>query len=298
MKSLIQSILQRERQEEVLEYSTIHFGSVNEVFEVHGSRQRYILRLNDEEAKRLEFEKEAWCIEEVAELGIPSPTVLARGEENGYHYLLENKLTGINGSLCSKEEKDDIWKALGHYSFIYRHISHFDLPELNEREFHKNWQSKLTYNLGELHPKDSLLSRAVLTQEEHEHIRSLLQELQERHFNVGLVHGDLSPRNTIVDGNEIHLIDWGTAEINIVPHTEIGIVLNEGEASETEFQAFLLGMGLSSGAYQAMEKDIRLLNLLHRLDKYRWAEGYQADSLSIFDQKLKDTYQTICYANW
>ena len=49
-----------------------------------------------------------------------------------------------------------------------------------------------------------------------------------------MVHGNLCPRNVILSNKEVYLLDWGTAEINVLPHHEIGLVMLAGEASTAE----------------------------------------------------------------
>ncbi len=294
MEKTIQEILQTTLGEEVRSVLEINgLGSVNQVFEAVGQHGSYIIRLNDEPPKELEYLKEQWCLEKVAELGIPSPKVIGMGTQNHTHYMILEKVHGINGTLCSQEEKESIWRSLGRYAEKYQHLQHIAVPEVEKAEFHANWQARLAYNLKELNAQDSLLRNQFLHPEEHQLARAALSKIENREFRVGLVHGDLCPRNVIWKEGTTHLLDWGTAEINVVPHIEIGLVLVSKEASQEEYTCFLEGLGVSSSDFKAMEKDIHILNLLHQLDKYRWAEGQPMENLGEFAKKVRKALQSI-----
>ena len=269
-------------------------GSVNRVFEVKGVNTAYILRLNKNGNKRLEYQKECWCMEKVADLGIPTPSVLSVGVMEDTSFMILNKLSGINGKLCNGKEREIIWQKLGHYAALFQMINRIENKEVEKNEFHKSWESRLIYNLEQLNDSDSLLTLNFLTRGEQKKSCEVLASLRSCDFQVGLVHGDLSPRNVLLNAGMIYLLDWGTAEINVIPHTEIGIVRMEKEASEQEFQLFLSGMGISSRKYKELEREIDALNLLYRLDKYRWAESYAQDSLKEFAAKVKSTFDNLC----
>jgi len=77
----------------------------------------------------------------------------------------------------------------------------------------------------------------------------------------------------------MYLLDWGTAAIDIIPYNEFGIILIEGETDKEEFNSFLNGMGIDEKKYFEIETIIRQSNILHRLDKYRWATSYDVENL-------------------
>ena len=108
-----------------------------------------------------------------------------------------------------------------------------------------------------------------------------------------MTHGDLCPRNVIVNDTTTYLLDWGTAEINVVPHTELGILMMSDEVTKEAFQLFLKGIGISFTEFQLMEEEINLLNFLHRLDKYRWAETYDIENIKDYAFKTRNTFEKI-----
>lgn len=288
MQSLISRICTKALSEEFISFRPISgLGSVNEVYAFDTVEGKYILRINDFEEKQVEYLKEKFCLEATGGLGIPGPKVLAMGQMGSYVYMIQNHLGGRNAKDVEQANRNRIWRKLGTYARKFHEIPGIDEEAVNEQEFHADWKARLNYNLKELHQSDSLLSLGYLSSEEHRAISTLLESLEEKEFKTGLVHGDLSPRNVHMEGEEIYLLDWGTAEINVVPHTEIGILQISGEASEEEISLFLEGMGISQKEYQAIERDVHALNLLHRLDKYRWAEAYDQDKLDAYVEKIK-----------
>ncbi|MEM6342275.1 MAG: aminoglycoside phosphotransferase family protein [Bacteroidota bacterium] len=293
MITLIQNILQ---QHQLVGPFTIQqiigLGVVNQVFEVRGQQGQYIIRLN-EATSELEYQKEYWCLERVASLGIPTAKVLARGLFAGHCYMIQAKIPGQNGKQSGAAQQALIWQALGRYARKFHQVKRIEVAAVEEAEFHHDWFARLRYNLEELNPADSLLARRIFTPQEYQRIRQALERLLNKKFQSGLVHGDLCPRNVIVEKDQVALIDWGTAEINVVPHNEIGVLLMSGEASPEAFAYFLEGMGISDSAFQEMKPDILLLNLLHQLDKYRWAESYDAEHLSDYGQKIRVAFEGL-----
>jgi tRNA A-37 threonylcarbamoyl transferase component Bud32 len=294
MEKTIHDIFQENLNEETTSIRKINgYGSVNKVYDIIGKRDKYIIRLNGELNRRLEYPKEKWCIEKAINLGIPSPNVVMIGFHNGIFFMIQNKISGINGKNCKTEDKEYIWTNLGNYAAKYNQISRIEVKEVEENEFHKNWKAKLEYNLHELNEKDSLLKKKVLNHKEQKDAKVVLSGLRNNEFKFGLVHGDICPRNTILAKDTVYLLDWGTAEINVVPHNEIGIVLMSNEANEREFYLFLEGLGISPSGYQKIKEEIDMLNLLHRLDKYRWAEDHQVENIKEYEENVKNTLKTI-----
>ncbi|MCB0571013.1 MAG: aminoglycoside phosphotransferase family protein [Phaeodactylibacter sp.] len=293
MEKTIREIIKHELNESIISIRAINgLGSVNKVFDIRTENDEYIIRLNEDRGKELEYQKEKWCIENAAKLGIPSPKVLKTGLHGSISFMIQNKISGANGNHCKPEDKAYIWKNLGNYAAKYHQAGRIEVEAVEEHEFHKNWEARLEYNLRELNEQDSLLKKEILNFEEQQSAKKVLSGLKKVQFKTGLVHGDLCPRNIIFDNGTVFLLDWGTAEINVVPHNEIGIVLMSNEADEGEFDLFLEGLGISSAEYQKIKREIEALNLLHRLDKYRWAEGHQVENIKEYEQKVKEALRS------
>lgn len=293
MLEIINDIFQKDLPGEIISIQEIKdLGSVNRVFEVARDAHTYIIRLNQED-KLAEYHKEEWCLRQMPKLGIPSPQVIRIGQWKQLAYVIQNKVPGRNGKIATPLEKEHIWTQLGKYAALFQQISQAEDPQIDLALRHRDWCARLFYNLEELNQTDSLLEQKIFTREEHRFAQANLASLLDLELEMGLVHGDLCPRNVLVKGDQVYLLDWGTAEINVVPHTELGILMISEEASPTDFQLFLDGMGLSGEAFKKLEKEIRLFNFLHRLDKYRWAEAHCPEHLSNYAQKVKMTYELL-----
>lgn len=294
MKNLLTTIIERELGDTPCAIRQIvGLGIVNEVYEITGNHKAYVVRMNAEQSHLTEYKKEAWCLKEIKRLNVACPEVLAVGQEGTVAFMIQEKIEGDNGSLVADQDKLIIWKKLGQYASRYNTLPQIDVAEVIEQEFHESWRARLRYNLDQLTPDDRLLKRGGLTAEEQTQVRSMLQNLEGNDVTVGLVHGDICPRNVIMAGEEVYLLDWGTAEINVIPHHEIGLILLSKEANEQELEAFLTGYGLSNQEYEDMLPDILRLNLLHRLDKYRWAESYDLENIEAYAQKIREAFEAV-----
>ena len=147
--------------------------------------------------------------------------------------------------------------------------------------------NQIKFNYNKLNSNDPLLLQGHLSTMKHKKIKSVLREISDHHFQFGLVHGDLSLRNIIVNNDEVTLLNWGLAEINVVPHTEFLQVLYNNEITEGEMVYFLKGLGIEQEEYEGMIPMILKLNLLKRLDKYRRAEQNMDQNLGTFVHPIK-----------
>jgi fructosamine-3-kinase len=182
MMSLIREIISQELNEKVQSISEVKgLGSVNTIFEIEGIGGSYIIRLNADE-KRIEYRKEKWCIDKIGELGIPTTEVLSIGMKEGFCFMLQNKIPGINGKKCSSDEKSRIWFELGKYASKYQHIERIEDKEFEKSSFHKDWKSRVTYNLRELNTDDSLLKEGILNKAQQNKAKEILRTLEGKEF--------------------------------------------------------------------------------------------------------------------
>ena len=101
----------------------------------------------------------------------------------------------------------------------------------------------------------------------------MFEDLARLPVRFSLCHGDPSPWNVIRgDDGELRLIDWGEAHAHVVPHFDLGVILDGRVDDQTPaFQQLLAGYGLDTAGYAAIRHQVWALRLLIATDKVRWA---------------------------
>lgn len=247
-------------------------GSVNEIFVARFPEKKIIIRLPKPEDKHRAgafYEKEAWCLAQAAALGIPSPIVLTQGEHDGWAYQIQGFVEGVNGEQ-STLDPGTLWQTLGNYARRFHTLAPTGfgeyLTEFLATDGGDRWHGFIDYNLRSLTSDDDLLALGVYLPNQRDTIHARFSDLRQREFRLGLCHGDLAPRNTLIapDGTLI-LVDWGCAEAHLVPHYELLNVPIEHQA------AFLDGYGWPHATRAALMADVAELALLKSFDLVRWA---------------------------
>jgi Ser/Thr protein kinase RdoA (MazF antagonist) len=268
--------------ERVRSVSPIGQGSNNKNFLVETANGRAVVKLSHEHRRHRalqDYQKEKWCIEQSAALGVPGPTVLSVGEIDGNAYMIETFVEGINGKKV-EGDRTAIWRKLGEYARLTHSIKvtgwgedFFDDRPGGQRA---SWLKFLTYNIESLTDDDPLIELGVLSRELLPVARRLLEELRDKTFQFGLNHGDLALWNTLVEpSGKINLLDWGSAEAHIIPHFDLLYVFRQhlwdGTPTIEEMAAFRQGYGLSDEEHERLKPELDRLFLLIRFDKLRWA---------------------------
>ncbi len=267
-------------------------GDVNRVYVVTTDKETVVLRLN--EAGELQrFKKEEWCLTKVSEIGIRSPQVLSTGVLDSIAYMVLNFIPGLNGEEIA-ENKSYIWHELGVYA---KKIHSIQVQGFGERfingRFSDFWKRYVRYNIESLNDDDKLLEMGVISKTDSEDLKHSFSVLLDRKFNFGLTHGDLSLANIIVEGEKITLIDWGSAELTVVPHYEIiGIFEDSLKENDPLFEDFLTGYGMTYEELDTTKQDIDSLVLLRSVDKLRWAIDKKPDMIGEFSDKVKGLVQS------
>jgi tRNA A-37 threonylcarbamoyl transferase component Bud32 len=275
-------------------------GSVNKVFLVEATDTKLAFRMGANESLE-EYRKEAWCIHQAAERGVPVATVLDMGvvEERGF--MIQSYIAGDEGRDSSLP-RSHIWRELGKHARLIHSIDvvgfGLKLSDLTEGDSRKSWLEYLNYNIESLNENDELIKLRVVNQSESAAVRRMFEDLRGKTFDFGLNHGDLSLKNVIVDrSGKVHLLDWGSAEASIVPHHDLIQLLKmnmlENDPNDLEIQSFLDGYGISASEYEEMIPTLEILLLLRAFDKLRWAidtrvelESYIAHARQVVERKL------------
>jgi fructosamine-3-kinase len=247
-------------------------SDVNDIYALATVNNKYILRVDRNKNTLDRFRKEVWCVGQARQVGIPVADIVAVDLVDGYPYMLMHQVEGINGDESPGQDK--IWRALGGYA---RKIHAIPVQGYGDRMsapgvFDDSWQRFLDYNLSSLTAGDQLLERGFITSAQSARLKKIFLNLQQTKFNFGLTHYDLCPRNTVVAADGVYLLDWGSAQVGVIPHLDIAEILDSSLNDQSpEFKLFLENYGLPYEDYETMKPQIRDLNLLVHVDKLRWA---------------------------
>ncbi|MBP3963230.1 phosphotransferase family protein [Paenibacillus lignilyticus] len=281
-------------QEQVISsYQILGKGFVNEVCVVETAAHKVVVRMNDSSVYPI-YIKEKWCMEQAAAAGVPGPEVLAIGIAGDTAYMLQSFVDGDNG-LDAITRESEVWRQLGIY---VRRVHTIDARGFGEElinattgEFKSpphpgsdgSWKGYVQYNINSLTADDRFIELGVISQEESVKVKERFELVKRTAYRFGLNHGDLSLKNTLVSPTgEVRLLDWGSAEVHVVPDGDIMqvlqcVIVGDGPDAE-DFQAFLDGYGRKLDDFT----DLKPLMLLRAFDKLRWAIDRSPDHIAYF----------------
>lgn len=278
-------------------------GLVNKVFKIRTNSNEVILRFRDETEAFEEYKKEAWCIKQASNLGIPVPEVLNVGKFGETPYMIQSYIDGSNGENAMVDSKI-IWKKLGEYIRIIHsiEIKGFGLSMIDYENgvfgdsFNPTWIEHINYNISSITEVDKLISLNVYEKSQLSEIRNIFSELKSKKFKFGLNHSDIALRNTIVNNeSEIYLIDWGCALAHIVPYYDLLSLykgkIYSGSPNDHEIQAFLDGYGITKSEFEELKPDLYSIMLLDAFDKLRWAIDRSPSDIEAFAKYAKSVLQ-------
>ncbi len=278
-------------------------GSNNKNYLARLKEREIVVKLSftHKEYKALEdYHKEKWCIERASEKGVPGPTVLGLGRSQGRAYMIETFVPGINGVKI--KNKLQIWKQLGKYAKRIHSIeaSGFgeNLTNSKKKIFKGSWKKYLDYNIKSLTDTDKLITLNVITKDQSKVVKKIFQDIKRQKFIFGLNHGDISASNVLVDtSGTVSLLDWGCAEVHIIPHFDImGILscmMEQRKPTDAEFSEFLKGYGMSQKRFASLRHELNRLMLLIAFDKLRWAIDRNPIKIKEFSKKAKRILRRI-----
>lgn len=282
------------KEQVVSSYAIIGKGSVNQIAVVETDSMKAVIRMNGISTYE-DYVKEQWCMNQAALIGVPGPKVLSVGKTEDCAYMIQTFVAGDNG-VDSVQPKASIWRQIGEYAKQIHAIRTegygerladpdrgLFLSPLHEG-FDGSWRSFVQYNRDSLTEDDRLLELGVITVSESSKAELLFESFQSSALDFGLNHGDLSLKNTVVDPQgRVHLLDWGSAEVNLVPYRDFMEPLRyveNGQLDEPSFRAFLEGYGLNQREYAEMQHELNGYRLLIAFDKLRWAIDKKPDLIS------------------
>ncbi|MBD3919196.1 aminoglycoside phosphotransferase family protein [Paenibacillus sp. PR3] len=290
-------------QEQVIgSYQILDKGMINQVCVVETERNKVVVRMNNQSTYP-SYIKEQWCIEQAASAGIPGPRVLSVGICEDTAYMIQSFVEGENGLDSGVLSRTETWRQLGRYAKMIHAIpvkgygENLVNPEQGEwvspphPGSDGSWQGYIQHNIKCLTDEDPLIRLGVLTPEESIKLRELFVKMSTESYLFGLIHGDLTLKNVLVDSTgQMTVIDWGNAAVAPVPHGDlIHLLLHqmlEDGLNDVEFNAYLDGYGMNQEELIVT----RQLMLLKSFDTVRWAIDRSPDQIESYAAIAKQVF--------
>ena len=264
-------------------------GITNQVCVVETEINKVVVRMNVKDEYQ-SFIKEKWCIEQAAEVGVPGPKVMSIGIVDETAYMIQGFIEGVNGGDSTVQESI-IWRRLGEYAKLIDSIQvkgygenlidpvHGEFQSPPHAGSDGTWQGYVQHNINSLNEHDPLIELGVINQAESQRIKQRFEDIKSEPFRFGLIHGDISLKNTIINqANQVILLDWN-AKVSVVPHATVAqlmhyqiLGLDESPNAE-EFEAFIDGYGIIGEDLSG----IRNYLLLRAFDNLRWSIDQRPD---------------------
>jgi fructosamine-3-kinase len=260
-------------------------GNQNHVVRVRTADDDLVVRFaRDPEHDRDTFDIEAWCLRSAARTGLDTSRLVARGEFGGTSYLVVRYVPG------SRPDPGDstAWRAIGTFVAGLRAFpineAPGDLFSRFGRDLDAAWESHLDYNLTSLVPEDPLIELGVYPSSWQRLLQKIVQSSAARKLHQGVIHGDLSHRNLVRNGDDYMVIDWGTTSVGPVMWGDFECLYTwhlvpdvESPVSDEAWTRVLEGAGLTRADAEPIVQE---LVVLHALDLVRWAIDQRPDRLA------------------
>jgi hygromycin-B 4-O-kinase len=241
-------------------------GRTNYVFAVNHVEGQFVVRISPDADRIKAFQKELWASQKVREAGVPSPEVIAVGNDLvSEPYMITRRVTGTEATHYPNRQR--IIHSMGRYAASINSISthgfgtNFDWTD--KEQAYDDWQTYLDEEF-ELPQRLELFARhQILPERELNELARTLSEPQSSVPKPSLNHSDLRLKNIIVDegGDIAAIIDWEDCLSTIAPEWELSIALHD--LSIDEKHIFIQGYGLNSRQIEEMSPLLKAFNLLN-----------------------------------
>lgn len=240
-------------------------GRTNYVFAVNHIDGQFVVRISPDAEKIKNFQKELWTSHKVREAGVPSPEVLAVGNDLGPEpYMITRRVTGSEAT--HHPQRISILHDLGRYAEMINSIrtagfgTDFDWTT---DETNATWEAYLEREFELEKRLELFLTNRILPEAEINQLREIIKGPQTKNVTPALNHSDLRLKNVIVDesGDIAAIVDWEECISTIAPQWELSIALHD--LSIDEKHAFIDGYGLSTDQMQEMAPLVKIFNILN-----------------------------------
>ena len=273
-------------------------GLTNFVFAVNHVEGQFVIRISPDAEKLSSFKKELWATQKVREAGVPTPEVLAVGNElSNEPYMIARRVTGVEATHHPRRR--DIVYEMGRHAASINSIrtnnfgNVFDWVDqptkpLSWSEYLKDeWQAEWRLSV--------LAKHKILSNNSIRRLREIIDEAKALKTRPSLNHGDLRTKNVIVDedGHITAIIDWDDCLSTISPTWELSIALHD--LSIDEKQSFIEGYGCTNDQLAEMTHLMRAFNIMNYATPIESAiETDDLKALNEFKLRLSGSLDLFC----
>lgn len=241
-------------------------GLTNYVFAVNHVEGQFVVRISPDRERIKAFQKERWASQKAREAGVPTPQVLAVGNDAiSEPYMITRRVTGTEATHHPARRR--IVQEMGEYAAIINSIpttgfgTNFDWTTAETN--YTTWDSYLENEFGLDDRLRLFATHKLLTEAQLQEVVRIITEAKARQHQPALNHSDLRLKNVIVDegGDIAAIVDWEDCMSTIAPQWEFSIALHDLTIDEKH--AFIDGYGLSVQQVEEMAPLVKVFNILN-----------------------------------
>lgn len=241
-------------------------GLTNYVFAINHLDGQFVIRISPDPERISAFKKEWWASHQALQVGVPSPEILAVGNDVGPEpYMITRRVTGVEATHHPKRPR--IIHEMGRYASIINSIktsnfgSNFDWN--NEESKHLTWSDYLDREYELAKRLELFATHQILPEAELQKLSRTIDETRNEDLTPSLNHTDLRLKNVIVDddGEITAILDWEECLSTVAPPWELSIALHDLTIDEK--QLFIEGYGLRPEQVEQMAPLIKAFNILN-----------------------------------
>ena len=241
-------------------------GLTNFVFVVNHLDGQFVIRISPDPERIGAFKKEWWATQHVRKAGVPTPEILAVGDDVGPEpYMITRRVSGAEATHHQKRSR--IIHEMGHFASIINTIqtngfgTNFDWTD--EAPKIDTWSEYLDQEYQLQSRLEFFATHQILPEQELNKLSAIIEETRTADIKPALNHSDLRMKNVIVDdnGDITAIIDWEDCLSAAAPEWELSIALHD--LSIDEKQVFIEGYGLAPDKVKQMAPLIKAFNILN-----------------------------------
>lgn len=264
----------------------------NSVFRVQTKYQgNMIVRLSSSEEALDRYEKEAWCMSKVLDLGVPAPRVVAAGNTViPYSYSILEELPGIAADhyADTQQKRVQIWKTLGRFTRTIHTVNTAGYG------LSFNWKSKHDNGFDSwrdyLHGYDIRIDRVIevyrdivkLPNDSLDKLGYYIEKIKNWYVYPRLAHFDLGLRNVLVnqEGEITGILDWEMARSLPAPYGDFAQVYMELllQNDKRSLAAFIENYGYSKDNFENIREEVEAYTLIRQANHINFLNGIPAEA--------------------